>query len=821
MKRRVLLRWVVWCVAILLLLVGAALAMLHAYQDKIIKLFVAEANKHITTQVQVGDISISLFDKFPHASLSLRDVAIAEAVEGSTEPLARAKYLFCTFSLLDVLRGKYQVRQFFMEDGQVLVRVLPDGRANYHIYNTSDTTASEDFSFNLEKIMLQNVLVTYTDDQLKQTYKVQAQQLAASLGYEASLLRIATEGRAQIHTIKLGQSEYFKNKNVDLSTSITIDKPQQYIVVVPSVIKVNQAEYQVSGDIDYTNEVELDLALTGKNTSIQSLLSLLPETLTKEWSQYRSEGDVFFSGLVKGKVTDKESPLIEFSFGGKNAAFYHPDYKQKLEQVSFDGSFSNGEKHHVRTSVLELKNVKGNIKGRPFSGSILYKNFADPTVAVNIQADLDLAHVLDVFPAPQVKSGSGFVKVKLDFSGNLNKYRKSPGNNTIHTAGDVSLQNVSLQLAEYPLPVSNLSGNFMFRKNDMAVSDLKGRYGDSDFEINGLFRNMLAWLLLDNQKLLIEADLNSRFLNFDQLLSQNSNKNSSEAYYLQVSPLLAFDINADVEKLKFRRFNSRSLKGAVTLQNQVIKSPNVSFNAVGGRFSVRGNVDVRDQKYIKVHTTSRLENMRVDSLFYVFEDFGQSFLVQRHLRGDLTADITSDLYFDRYLNPKTDLMQAEVSALVRNGQLIHFEPMQKLSIFMKRSELANLQFSELSNKFWIQERTVFIPEMNVRTNLSRVSSLSFSGTHTFDQQMDYKFKVPFALAKRTTAEADDAGALYLTLKGNENDYKISYDKDRVATKIQEDIKKEKQELRNIFKGKEPEPEKQKEVQVNQDEYFNF
>ena len=45
-------------------------------------------------------------------------------------------------------------------------------------------------------------------------------------------------------------------------------------------------------------------------------------------------------------------------------------------------------------------------------------------------------------------------------------------------------------------------------------------------------------------------------------------------------------------------------------------------------------------------------------------------------------------------------------ATVRNGQLINFAPMQKMSAFVKRSELANMHFAELHNSFWIQQRTI-------------------------------------------------------------------------------------------------------------------
>jgi hypothetical protein len=279
----------------------------------------------------------------------------------------------------------------------------------------------------------------------------------------------------------------------------------------------------------------------------------------------------------------------------------------------------------------------------------------------------------------------------------------------------------------------------------------------------------------------------------------------------------------------------------VQLKNQIISSQNISMDMAGGRFALQGRMDASSLDNIKITTTANLANMRVDSLFYAFEDFGQKFIVQHHLKGILTAHINSDLYFDSRLNAKTDQMEAEINAMVRNGQLLNFEPLQKLSRFLKRKELANIRFAELSNNFWIQKRTVYFPEMEIRTDVTRASVIGVQGTHTFDQQMDYKFRIPVILRKvgvsdepgRVMTVAAGTPNIFLTLKGNESDYKVALDKSRVKNKIAlnlgrdreaepekpETKTREKIEFKDILKPKKP--EKKKEVELEEDEYFDF
>ncbi len=842
---------------ILVAVAGIVFGGVYAYQDKIIGLFVTEANKHIRTKVEVEKISLSLFDKFPHVAVALDKVNVLESLPESNASLGRAEKLYFTFSLLDLVQGNYNLRQVYVENGELHVRVLESGEVNYEVFardtttaTTADSSEKGDFAFNLDKVTISKVAFSYTDKRLNHTYEAFAHQMEASLALSSGIIEMQTAGNAKVNRIMLGSREYFKEKNINVQTLLAINRENRTIAIQPSVVRIEEAAYQIGGTIGYGGPTLLDLKLEGKNTNVQSLLSLLPQDVTRTYSQYRSEGDVYFDGTVQGEMSEKKTPEISFNFGCRNASFYHPDIKQKVEKVSFSGTFTNGAKHNAATSVLELKGLTGRLNGRAFSGNLSYQNFDNPTIAFDVKGMLDVGFLLTLARLSEIKGGSGLADVSLAYKGNLNAFKKNPASGAINTSGDVTLHQVSLSLKELPLPLTNLSGNFMFKRSDVAVSDFKGKLGKSDFVLNGMFRNIIAWLLVDKQRLLVEANLNSNLLDLNQLLSEKFNtpeearqgagavttvaagpKGGGAAYKFVVSPHVAFDLSANIRNVTFRRFKGDNIKGRIELRNKVISSPNISFNSIGGSFSVRGALDARQRDHLKVTTETRLTNMQVDSLFYVFENFGQQFIQEHHLRGRLTAKIASELYFDSHLNSKTDLMQAEIAATVRDGQLINFAPMQKMSVFVKRAELANMRFSELHNNFWIQKRTIYIPEMDISSNLSTVPVVSVSGTHTFDQDMDYKIKLPLLQKKKpdrdavygVVAEDPDAGRsmLFLRLKGKENNFKIGYDEARVREKIKTDIKQEGQQLRDLFRGKKPKQKEEKAVEPQQGEYFDF
>ncbi|QMU26864.1 AsmA-like C-terminal region-containing protein [Adhaeribacter radiodurans] len=841
MKKKAIGKVIQYSLGGFLLLLLLTTGLLYSFKDKIIQLFVAEANRHLKTKVQVEEISLSLFRQFPNVAITLDKVTITENLPGSTAPLAKAKHLYFTLNVPDLLAGRYRVREVFLEEGQVFIKFLPDGLGNYWVFAAEESQPkNKKFAFQLEKITFKNVAINYTDQRRNQFYQVQARQMVAALQVTDQKVGVTANGKFYIQTIQVEKDDYFQNKEVNLQTNLLVDRVASQVNISPSEVRVGPASYQVAGLVNYAGPTALDLRFTGKNANIQALLALLPSKFNQAFGEYQSQGNVYFNGTVKGITSGKANPQVLFQFGCRNATFYHSASKQKLEDLNFQGLFSNGSQQNNLTSVIELKNIRGMLKNRPFTGSMVYRNLQDPYLQVKLNGNLDVRHALEVFPNTNLKRGSGEVAVNIAFAGKLRSFQSRTGYGQVNSSGEISLRNVALEVKNYKPVFRQLNGNFLFRKSDLAVTDFKGKLGSSDFLINGYFKNVLGWLFLSNQRLHMEADLESGFLNFDELLSEEKEntgiirqvntrrQKAAPVYKLTVSPYFDFDVNTSVQNLQFRRFRGKKVQGKLRLKNQVISSPELALQIIGGRFAIQGVLDARRSNNIQVTTLTTVNSIRLDSLFYVFENFGQQFLVQRHLWGELTATIHSDLYFNNHLKPLTDRMEAEVNARIRNGELLNFEPMQKLSPFLPKRELAHLQFSDLSNTFWIQNRTVYIPEMEVRSNVSRASVIGIQGMHTFDQQLDYKFRIPLRnKMRRGDAEViglteNNGPNLFLTLKGNENNYKVAYDKQRVKTKIAQDLRREKQEFKEVIKIK-PQvlPKKPTAPQPNTDEYFDF
>jgi hypothetical protein len=245
---------------------------------------------------------------------------------------------------------------------------------------------------------------------------------------------------------------------------------------------------------------------------------------------------------------------------------------------------------------------------------------------------------------------------------------------------------------------------------------------------------------------------------------------------------------------------------------------------MGGRIQLSGMADASRNKYIRISTNFNLDHIAVDSIFYVFENFDQQFLIDKHLKGHIDATVDAEMMMSDRLDLYPETLRSHINASIKGGELNDFEPMQKLAPYLDESGLRHLRFSELANDIVIRDRTIYLPRMEVGSN---VTDIVISGTHTFDQKIDYSIQAPLQSRKKyDTDEAfgaiqeDAAGRamLFLKIVGTTSDYYVHYDKESVKEKIASDLKKEATELKTIFKNKGKE---NSTVELTEDDYFDW
>ena len=284
------------------------------------------------------------------------------------------------------------------------------------------------------------------------------------------------------------------------------------------------------------------------------------------------------------------------------------------------------------------------------------------------------------------------------------------------------------------------------------------------------------------------------------------------------------NFNCDIASLRYKRFHGQSIWGDLLVKNQMAVSRNLSLRTMGGNLNLSGIVDAKNNKAIDVVSTLRLKGIQLDSVFYVFENFRQSFIQDKHLKGRATADVNLEMTLNQHLRLFQETLIADIGISIAKGELNNFEPLKKLERYLGDEGLDRLRFSELKNDIHIENKQIYLPQMEVGSN---VTDIKISGTHTFDQRIDYRLITPLRrkriieTAAEEAVEQDNQGnsRLFLKVTGTTDDYRILYDTEAVKKKIVSDLKEEVEELKDAFRSKGK--KKEKEVEVSKEEYFDW
>lgn len=808
---------------VLTILFIAGIASIFLFKDRIIQEFVKEANKSLNTPVKIGGVEISTWRDFPNLAIVFTDVYVEDSHPGQY-PLLTARRVSFYMNPIDAWRGKYAISGLQVNDSEANLKIDAQGKNNFTIVKPGEGKGGS-ISFDLKNVKLTRTSFNYNDYQSHQHHVLSSESLTASISVKSDIYKIDARGVITSHQIGIGNRQFLQEKEFLLRARVDYDDLQKKVLINTGNLKIDKTTFDLAGHYDFKTKNLIDINVKGKNANLQTLVALLPGSLAHQLARYQSRGNVFFDMSVKGDISETKDPLLTVSFGCSDATFFHPDYDSKIEHVNLEGSFSTPSFSNLQQAVLHLKNATGDLNGKTFSTDLKINNLDRPLVDFHFRGDIDAASIQKFYPQEEVKKVDGTIKADFSVVGELALLKKKATAQQVKTEGTLELQGLNVVYGKQLMHFNQVNGLLQFNNNDLAMSNLKGEFEQSDFVLNGYFKNVVTYLLFDNQPIGIEADLQSDFLDVDQLFGFGFGQNHSGQYKFSISPFLYLNFNCDIKGLAYKRFHPKNIKGNLLVKNQVAVSRNLTMEAMGGALNLDGWVDAKNAKNIEVSTAFKLNGIYIDSVFYVFENFYQDFVQDKHLRGQAYADVSMDLSLTENLKLISKTLVADVSATIKKGELNNFEPMKGLNKYLDDESLSQLRFADLKNDIHVENETIYIPQMEIKSN---ATTIQLSGTHTFDQKIEYRVVAP--LRNKKKIDPDQAfGAieelkkgqtkLYLKITGTTDKYQIAYDQTAVKKKIISDLKKEVQELKDAFKEKGK--KKKKELELEKDEYFDW
>jgi len=803
---------------------GIAFFTAWIFHDRLVERFVRQANTYLATPVKAGEIELSLFRDFPRLTISLRDVYVEDS-HPAEFPLLSLKRLTFSFDPFDAWNGQYEVLAMEAVNGSAHLRYDKAGKDNFSIFRDTTLNGTDQLEFDIRDLQLRDVNVTYIDEQAGHHHEFGSPELGVSVSLRDGGYQIVTTGTVDIGQIGIGSRLFLKGKSFKSGLKMKFDPGARSVDIMPSELKLGDAVFQAEGYYDFQETHRMDLSLKGQNTTISTILSFLPSDIAADYARYQSEGDVYFTLQLIGSPDEAPGLAFSVAFGARNAVLFHPETGFRVTAANVKGKFSVIGDGANEASELVLEDASGDLNGKPFKGDFRLRNLESPWISLHYAGELEAPTLDKLLPDSLFSGIGGSLVADVSLKGRLSDLKSRQTAGKVASSGTIRLRDFTFELGPSKIPFGGWSGVLKFNGNDLDLEKVKGQYGRSDLALNGHVRNLLAYVLQDGQKIGMEASLVSDVLDLDQMLELAFGTQNNQRYAFSISPLVNLRIAYDIEALKYRRFQAKGLSGKLNVSGRQAILEKSRFKAMGGSVNLNGKLDGRDAAFVDITADLETRDVRLDSLFYVFENFNQQFITDRHLRGLFTSNSRIEARLTRNLELVPDRLIADLNFLIRKGELNDFEPILKLNKYLDDSGLRHLRFADLKNDIHIQDKTVFIPRMDIKSNLT---TIQLSGKHTFDQHIDYHIVAPITgkrninRAEAGTAFVEEKGGqsrLYLKITGTTDNYQVGYDMAAVKAKISGQIKAEIKSLKESFKAKPKEPKKK--LELSEDEFFEW
>ena len=784
-------------------LVATAIIAARILEPAIKKAVVEQINQQLSVPISVGEIEFSLIKKFPFASLEFQDVVTAGSkLDGVTENLLEAKKLFLLFNIFDAFSDDLKLKQINIESAKLNMYSRHDGRDNFSIFKDKSNDTSH-FNVQLEAVKLIDVNFHLVQLEGTREYKINTKELLLKGAFSNNNYDLKINGSIFSEQFDVNKINYLKGKELVVDASINIDSKKKSYTFKKSTIAIAENKFLVDGYFQNNlNSVYSNITIVGEESNFKSLLSLIPGVYLKKLDEYKYAGDVIFSLRILGESSETLIPTISINFSAANASISPKSSNYSLSNIRLKGTYINRISTKNPVELLQINDLTAMLENQKLSANLRVENFNNPYINLKLKSNINLEVLKSFYIPDTIETITGNLFVDANIQGN------TKDKNSWVSYGSLVADNVNFKLKNKEIDFHDFNGKFELEAGNLSVSNFTGNIAGSDFKINGKFDNVYQFLLTRDAVIRGEASINSRNIDFNELLEDKSKTNTTDTTYrLDFSPRIDLSITVNAGIISFRKFQAWQLKGKVELQDKVLKASKLSFKACEGTIVLDGRIDANPTNDLIITCDAQTNNINIQQLFADLGNFGQTILVDKNVKGNLNSSTQFSSVWTKSLNCDFDKVVAVSDLTINNGELNNFEPMKALSKYLKGSDLNSIKFSTLHNIINIKNQQIYFPTMQIK---SSVLDLTASGTHSFNNQIDYKLQLLLSdlignkIKKNNTEfgviEDDGLGKMkiFLSMKGLASNPKITYDKKAVEEKISKDIAIEKQTIKDLL-----------------------
>lgn len=697
------------------------------------------------------NVKLSFFDNWPDISIRFEDLFVVNENENPKKtPVLRAGALSLALNMKKLIHGEFVISEIMMKNGEVLLEKDINDKTNFKIKRDTISTDTINLAFlQIKKVHFNNVAFNFYNRKKAKHIGMLFEKTKVKLEWFGKSVTAKTDGTVKIDELlfKPKKGALFKNKRADIHLDIMyLANRKSMFIVNGSEANIENQKYDLFGLVAFDTVPRIALNIRADIKNFQKTISLLNAKIQKNLSKVSVENVIQTEAIIISKFNKEEDPYIDVKFTGNKNNITLGDIKVPYTNVSFNGRLlclpdSNGDRG-MENAVVKIGNIKGLVYDVPFKANVSIRNFIEPYMQSDASMDIKGSDIK--FKAGKDFDLRGMCRAIIKYEGPTAGLSKETFLNApMRLNAEVNFEKFTYKTKKNKLPFT-INGNAFVMNDSLKFKNLSLATAGGNFTIRGKAIGFTSYACNLNDGFKADIVAGSSFFDITPLL-QNTEQKKPAHGKKTISKIrqsdFEFTMQMDIRKLMIRKLEGTNVTASLHYKDELITLRKLHFNSCNGSLSATGTLD----DYSKGKANIILENMDVRTLFEQCENFKQKALLSENVLGTLSATTDVEVDFNEQFALDASSMKADVNAVLEDGHLINFEPLQKISSFVFKSRnFADVNFTEMNPIFTIRNKEMKIETFEIASN---VMNLFVSGTYHFTDMSNINLILPWSNLK--------------------------------------------------------------------------
>jgi len=763
-------------------------------------------NNKVKGEVTIGDLEPSLISTFPYVSVHLSKVLVRDSLwKSHKHDFVNADDVYIRLAVLSLFSGSPEIRKVIVENGSVYLFSDSTGYSNEYIFKGDGTDNGKSSKrSNVPDIELSKVRLTIDFIDRKKLYDFDVDKLKCVVKNKDRVILFNVRTEMLVHSLAFNTTNgsFAKEKPLNGHFELQLTRDTKQLSFKNAEIRIDKHPFFFTGMFDFSTPPPLyKLTIKTSDVHYRNASSLVSYNISSKLDSFNIIEPLDVTAVIDGSVRPNKNPLITIDAAVNNSGLSTPigEFTNASFKAHFVNQLSLAEKRVDKNSGFLFTAFDGVWEGIKLNAdSVAITNLEHPVLKCDVRAAFAMKELNELLGSNTIAFTEGNSTVNVRYHGPI-----IPGDSSRASIfGNLSFQDAKIYYVPRKISLTNCSGRLEFVDQDLYVRSLKAESGSTNLVMNGNIKNLLTMIEENPEKIILNWNISSPNLNlvdFTSFLQKRTvavQNVSARRKFIKLTNQLdkmlkdcSVELQLNANRLKYKKFDATNIAANLKLTDRLIALRNVMVSHAGGSLALNGALREEDV-YNSINLNTDMKNVNIQQIFTSFNNFGQDGIMDKNLRGNLTAKVTLVAAITDKAEVLENSLKGTIIISLKDGRLINFEPVQKISeTAFKNRDFSDIKFAELKDQLDVDGSRIKVNRMEIQ---STVLTMFVEGIYDVKKGTDLSIQIPLSNLKKKDedqelvnkgVESKTGVSLWLRAKtGDQGKAKISWDPFKLALK---------------------------------------